>query len=301
MSMALACGRDPEPQPLHVALPDEDARNAITAPPVVATIGNLAGPESALYDPDQDVYFISNINGGILDRDSNGFISRVDARSLTVDLKWIESGRNGVALDGPRGMAIVGDTLYAADVAAVRKFDRRTGTPLGSIELPGATLINDLTTDGARVFVSDTGVIPAAGEAFAPTGTDAVWVIEHDQAHKIASGPDLHQPNGLLFDRGMLWVVPFEGNEIYRLTDGRRVVVSHLPAEQLDGIVRTSTGNLCVSSWKGMAVYCGSGSGAWHAILQTIPTPADLGYDTKRHLLLVPSSSSNRVTLHAVR
>ena len=279
---------------------DKEHRNAIKAPPAAQTISTgLAGPESVLYDPDQDVYFISNINGGLLDRDNNGFISRVNAQSLAVDLKWIEGGKNGLNLDGPKGMAIAGDTLYVSDVTAVRKFDRRTGAPKGEIPLPGATTINDLTTDGTRVWVSDTGIVPASGQTFFSSGTDAVWKIENDHATKIASGRDLKQPNGLAWVNGSLWVVTFGGAELYQLDGGARKNVAQTPRGQLDGLVGLPDGTFFITSWDGMAIYRGKG-GSFEPLLQAIPNPADIGYDTKRHLLLVPASSSNRVTLHPV-
>src|SRR4051812_28973995 len=40
-------------------------------------ISGLKHPESARYDPDLDVWFVSNINGNPLAKDNNGFISRV--------------------------------------------------------------------------------------------------------------------------------------------------------------------------------------------------------------------------------
>jgi hypothetical protein len=136
------------------------------APPALAVIGDLRTPESVLHDPKQDVYFITNVNGALLTADNNGFISRVDAKTMQVNLKWIDAGKNGIHLDAPKGMAIVGDTLYVSDIAGVRKFDRRTGAPTGLIALTGATLINDLTTDGTSVYASDTAVIPGPGTTF---------------------------------------------------------------------------------------------------------------------------------------
>ena len=172
------------------SMQDREERNEIKAPPAIASISSgLAGPESVLYDPEQDVYFISNINGGLLDKDNNGFISRVDANNLAVNLKWVEGGKNGVTLDGPKGMAIAGDTLYVSDVSAVRKFNRRTGAVEGEIALPGATTINDMTTDGKRVWVSDTAVVPASGGTFFASGTDAVWQIENDHARRSRAAP----------------------------------------------------------------------------------------------------------------
>jgi hypothetical protein len=270
-------------------------------PPAAGMITGLRGPESVLYDPQQDVYFISNINGGLLTVDNNGFISRVQADSLAVELKWVEGGKNGVTLDGPKGMAIVGEILYVADVEAVRKFDRRTGMPQGSIPLPGATLINDLTTDGRSVYVSDTGVRPAAGITFQATGTDAIWKIDGERAEKIAAGTELRQPNGLDFVSGTLRVVTFAGDELYALDGGKRKTLAHLPGGQLDGLVHLPDGRVAITSWLAKEVFVGNPGGPFAPLLAGVSAPADIGYDVKRHRLLLPSSTANQVTIHELR
>jgi sugar lactone lactonase YvrE len=269
-------------------------------PSALSVITNLAGPESVLHDPEQDVYFISNLNGGLLDIDGNGFISRVDPSTMQVNVRWIEGGKKGVKLDAPKGMAIAGADLYVSDVTAIRRFDRRTGEPRGEIALPGATLINDLTSDGTSVWASDTAVRPAPGSKFAATGTDAIWKITGGRAEKIASGVALNQPNGIDFHDGALWIVTFTGNELYRLDGDGKVQVRKLPRGQLDGLVHLQDGTPVVSSWLGTAIYRGSDDG-FTPVLTAVTTPADIGYDAKRRRLLVPRSALNQVTIHTVQ
>src|SRR5205807_742479 len=83
------------------------------------------------------------------------------------------------APDAPKGFAIVGDTLYVADITVVRRFDAKTGKQKDDIKIPGATFLNDLAADGAGgAWVSDTGM----DASFKPTGTDAIWHIGKDGA-----------------------------------------------------------------------------------------------------------------------
>jgi hypothetical protein len=271
------------------------------APPALATITRLRGPESALHDPQQDVYLITNLNGGLQTIDNNGFITRVDPGTMHVQLKWIEGGRDGVRLDAPKGMAIVGETLYVSDITAVRKFDRRTGRPLGEIALPGATLINDLTTDGNSVYVSDTGLRVGPGTRFYETGSDAIWRIANDRAEKIASGRELRHPNGLDSVDGELRAVTFGPNQLYRLAGGEPEIIGELPAGQLDGVVHLDDGSVVISSWRGEGIYRGKPGERFEAILTGIDAPADIGYDAKRKRLLLPSSGTNQVTIHGLR
>jgi hypothetical protein len=266
------------------------------APPAEAIITGLRGPESVLYDPEQDVYFISNINGQMLERDGNGFLSRVDAKTLAVNTKWVSKG-----LDGPKGMAIVGDTLYVSDITAVRKFDRRTGAPQGEIALPGATFINDLATDGTSVYASDTGIRTGPGTTFVETNTDAIWKIDGNAVRKIASGTALGHPNGLDFVNGKLWVVTFGSNEIYRLDGDHPADQAHLPWGQLDGLVHLADGSVVISSWHGNELFRGPAGGPFEPLLAGLDSPADMGYDAKRRRLLVPHTPGNQVTIHRVQ
>ena len=111
-----------------------------------------------------DVYLVSNINGSPLGADGNGFITRVAPDGTVTNLKWIDGESEVVTLNAPKGMAIIGDTLYVADITHVRFFHRDTGEPLGEIEIPGATFVNDLAAGrGGWLFVSDTDVSARTG------------------------------------------------------------------------------------------------------------------------------------------
>jgi hypothetical protein len=271
------------------------------APPAIAIITGLRAPESVLHDPEQDVYFISNINGQMLSVDGNGFISRVNAETLNVELKWIEGGRNGVSLDAPKGMAILGDTLYVTDINKVRKFDRRSGASRGDIEIANATFLNDLTTDGKSLYLSDTGIISGPGITFYDSGTAAIWKLTGDRPEKLAGGEELRQPNGLDYVGGKLRVVTFRGNELYELDGAKRSNIVKMPAGQLDGVTHLADGTAIVSSWKGNEIYrAGKGENA-KAILAGMDAAADLGYDVKRRRLLIPQPMANQVTIHSVQ
>jgi outer membrane protein assembly factor BamB len=275
-----------------------------TAPSTTAsqsnTLSGFATPESVLWDPDQDVYFVSNINGEPLAADDNGFISRINPNTLQIDLKWIDAAKPDIILNAPKGMAILGDDLYVADLSVVRKFDRKTGKPKGEIPIPGSTFLNDLASDGKAVYVSDTGM-KAGANGFVPSGTDAIWKITGDKPQKIASSPGaLKHPNGLAVVDGKLWAVSFGGNELYRIENGKKVYVNTLPTGSLDGLVHLADGTFLVSSWDGKAVYRGKDN-QFTVALANIDAPADIGYDTKRHRLLVPHFNENVVSIHEVK
>ena len=91
--------------------PAQEAETVLTGPPVVieVTDAGFSVPESMLHDGVADVYLVSNINGSALEADGNGFISRVAPSGEVLELKWIDGEAEGVTLNGPKGMAIVGD------------------------------------------------------------------------------------------------------------------------------------------------------------------------------------------------
>lgn len=256
-------------------------------------------PESVLYDADQDVYFVSNINGEPTAADDNGFISRINPDTLQIDLKWIDAAKPDILLNAPKGLGILGEDLYVADLTVVRKFNRKTGKPDGEIKIPGSTFLNDIASDGKSVYVTDSGM-KAGAKGFEPTGTDAVWKITNGKPEKIASGSDLNRPNGVEIADGKVWVVSFGANELYQVDKGKKTNVAKLPKGSLDGLVHMSDGSFLVSSWEGKAVYRGKES-AFQTIVDNVDSPADIGYDAKRHRLLIPHFMENVVTIHDVQ
>src|ERR1700719_5133530 len=80
------------------------------------TLTGFLAPESVLWDQDQDVYFVSNVNGDATAADDNGFISRINPDTLQIDLKWIDAAKPDILLNAPKGLGILGDNLYVADL-----------------------------------------------------------------------------------------------------------------------------------------------------------------------------------------
>ncbi len=289
-------GAPPESMPEAAAPPAPQQQHELR----VEGVG-FATPESVLYDSAADVYLVSNINGSPSDEDDNGFVSRLAPDGTLIELLWIDGQDEGVTLDAPKGMAIIGDTLYVADISRVRSFDRETGEPLGEIEIPGATFVNDLAAgrDG-WLLVSDSGVRFTA-DGVEDTGSAAVYVVSPEgDLQTVAAGEELERPNGVVdsIAHDGLVVVPFGGNMVYMLDeDGTRTDLAELPAGGLDGVVETPDGRLLVSSWGGGAIYAVNADGTVEAVAEDLPAPADIGYDPGRGELLVPLFNDNAIVL----
>jgi len=257
--------------------------------------GGFKTPESVLYDSVMDVYIVSNINGGASVKDDNGFLSRVRPDGTILELKWVDGAADSVTLNAPKGMGIKGDTLFVADIDAVRMFDRTTGHPMGSRPVRGATFLNDITVgpDGA-VYVSDTGVNPD----FSPNGTDAVYRFDaHGNAVPLARGRGLGGPNGIwAYDRGVL-VVTYLSGEVYVLDSlGHRTDIQKPPAGALDGVLLGPGGSLYASSWADSTVLAlEAGDDQWRPLVRGVPSPADFGYDARRTRIMIPIFTGDRI------
>lgn len=243
--------------------------------------------ESAFYYAADDVYLLSNFGtGGPTGVDDDGFISRVDAETGDiVELEWIKG-----TLSAPKGMTIVNDTLYVADVDAIELYDLQNGgAPLGQITFDDLTITfpNDVCAgDDGTVYMTDTGLNPD----FSSSGTDAVYRVDDGRLVPMVQGSDvLKGPNGCWVSDDGLLVVTFHSNEVLRISDDGEVTqVTTLPNGGLDGIV-SHAGVYYATSWEAGAVFQFDLNGG-RAIVAAddTPAPADLGYDSKRHRLVLP-------------
>jgi hypothetical protein len=280
-----ACGGDDA-----APAPSEDEPQGFA----VTDVG-FSTPESVLHDPEADVYLVSNIAGGPLDKDGNGFISRISPDGDVLDLRWIDGTSDGVTLNAPKGMAIQGSTLYVADIDCLRMFDRETGSPLGEACPSTAAFLNDVAPapDGSSVFFTDSGL----DASFASTGDDAVYRLGDDgRITVLVREAGLGAPNGVAVGSRGIFVVTFMSGEVFRLdAEGNRTDVMPPSERQLDGVEMMDDGGFLMSSWGDQAVYRVGGDGSVSTVLSGVEAPADIGLDRTRNRLLVPLFNANEV------
>jgi sugar lactone lactonase YvrE len=311
LAVLAACPPSERRAARNPSTPDSTAAAAPALPPpappapvatkVLAVTGFLT-PESVLHDTTQDIYFVSNINGSPTAKDNNGFISRVTPDGAVENLKFIEGGRNGITLNAPKGLALAGDTLWVADIDAVRAFNARTGTPIDSVSLSklGAVFLNDLVvTPTGALYITDTGIkFDDVGNVLHP-GPDRVFRIAPDHQVSVAvRGDTLGRPNGIALDPvgKRFIIVEFGGHSIlaWKPEDKAPRPIAKGPGG-FDGVV-VAGGRILVSSWNDSTV-ASYETGQEVKVVTGVPSPADIGYDAKRNRLLIPIFTGNRVEI----
>jgi sugar lactone lactonase YvrE len=255
------------------------------------------GPESVRYDPELDEFFVSNMTGYGSAQDHNGYIVRLSASNPDSAVILAQGGVNGVVLDAPKGLAIHGDTLWAADISALRAFDKRTGAPLATIDFAprGAVQLNDVAVgpDGT-LHVTDTGII-MSDKGTIHVGPDRIWVVGPNQSVSIAAeGTELHRPNGITWDPvGKRWIVlsfdPFDGMVMVNPQGRAKPQLIRTGQGQLDGVEALADGALLFTSGADSCIHL-LANGRDRPIIRAVPVPADIGIDTKRNRLAIPLS-----------
>ena len=284
-----------------------DAAPAATAPAAEPKkIGEIKvnAAEAVKYDPDQDVWFVASFGAGDpspMGKDNNGIISRYKSDGSPDSVGFIAGGRNGAVLNAPKGMAIAGDTLWVADIDAVRGFNRRTGAPLATVNVKGAKFLNDMTVgpDGA-LYLTDSGLGPDPKTGLGHTGPDRIYRIGADRKPTVAlQDSALAAPNGIAWDSAgrSFVIVPFFGQQLVRWSPGDSAVHPLATGKgQHDGVEPTGDGRLLVTSWADSSLNIVE-SGQYTRLAGGIPSPADLGWDPKTRRAAIPLLMAGRVEI----
>ena len=146
-------------------------------------------PESVIYDAANDRIIIGNMVAMGAEAGEDGYLSLVSPSGELLEEQW------ATGFQDPRGMAIVGDTLFVADNMGFHIVSLADGALTDTITLEGAAFPNDVTADAdGAVYVSD---------MFAQT----IW-RHADGETELWFGPDagLSYPNGLFAHDGQVIV-----------------------------------------------------------------------------------------------
>lgn len=252
---------------------------------LLVTLDGFEVPECALPDPARGVTYVSNIESEpdkYWEDDGAGFLSTITRDLQPGTRRWLDTGTTGI-IHSPKGMCLLEGILYFTDNSRVMRL------AAGGVEVlaEGFEKANDLATDGANIWVSDT----AAGKIFA---------LSPDGEKREIPAPD--GVNGITFDGERMFGVSWDLHEIYELDPGGEKeptafgLAGHFV--NLDGIEVLGDGSFLISDFKGNAVYVvGADRKSIHKLID-ITSPADIGIDRERGLLYVPRFMENKVSIY---
>jgi SMP-30/Gluconolactonase/LRE-like region len=293
---AAACTpKDSTPRDESGAVGDTTAGSAPAEAKRIATASGLSHPEAVRYDADLNLWFVANINGNPSAKDRNGFISRLKSDGSVDSLKFIESGKRGAILNAPKGMAIVGDTLWVADLDAVRAFNKRTGAPLTTVTLTGrAKFLNDIAVGPDGIYVTDSGL---EGEKLDHKGPDQIFRIANRKATVALTLKNLAAPNGITWDSaGSRFVIaPFGATSVVTWAPGDSAPTPLVEGKgQFDGIEPLGNERFLITTWADSSLDL-LANGQLTRLAGGLPSPADIGFDRKQGRVAVPLLLENRV------
>lgn len=262
----------------------------------LATIEGFQTPECVVVDPATGTAYVSNVarsgegdrRGSPWDEDRNGFISRLEPGGKLDALRW-QASTAEFRVDSPKGMCVLGDGLWVADVRRMLRLPTGGGRPAKAYPIAKAERLNDMVAEGSAVYVSDT----AAGKVyrFARQGRREIKAPEG--------------ANGITFHLGRMFGVSWTAHEIYQLDPaGEDEPQPFGLAEQfksLDGIEVLDDGTFLVSDFLGNRVAAiGPDRKSASTLIET-DTPADIGLDRQRSLLYVPCFLHDRVEVYELK
>ena len=243
----------------------------------------LLTPESVVYDKTRDVLFVSDMNLEPRGKDGNGFISKLGTDGKIIELRWVEG------LSSPKGLAVAGDTLYAADVDELVVIDINNGSIVRKVTIDGIKMLNDVTSapDGSLYVVdSDANKLYHYSN-----GKMTEWLTE-----------GINGPNGLLFDGNRLLLASM-GSDDFSTIDlaTKTVTVVTDSIDHADGIAYTGmAGYYLVSEWGGQ-IFIINPDYSKVSLLNTKKeeiNSADIAFIPEQNLLLVPTFFKNSVVAY---
>jgi hypothetical protein len=275
------------------------AITAVGATSGETTVTGFSFSESIIRNPATDRYLVSNTGNAPGAPAVPGFISSLKPNGQIAKYKWIDGANTNTPLNDPLGMTVYNNKLYVADVDYVRVFDANRGKHITDIHIPGVTGLNDITTVPGGVVVSDPGFDFATGT---PTGTAAIYRVDGstNQVTTLASGPQLNNPNGLLYEPGKgLLVAPTTSATILLvdITTGQVSNFATLPDVGYDGIAKVGN-SFYFSNPPSGHIYKTDLNGNNAVLFATYPGfTTDINADTTRNRLLIPELAASTVVI----
>lgn len=269
----------------------------------------FAAPESVTATVPGTRFFVSNIGAKLApaDHDGDGYISEINAQGRVVTARLLPAA-GAAPLHAPKGLAVVGNTLYAADIDRIVGFDLTSRRQSTDISFAGvnATFLNDVLAVGdTALLVSDSGqgrvyaLTLASGRirtlpGLAPGANGLAYDAAARTLYVATLGPGFNGQGQLL---ACAW--PATGPEA-------PFTALPVPPGFFDGLAVLPGGRLLYSDWVSLAaspavpgrltLYDPRTRQTTAVPLPAgLTSPADFYLDPRRQQVLIPSTLGNRV------
>ena len=243
----------------------------------------LKVPESVLFDADNKVLYVSNIEGTEpWAKDGKGSIAKVDLDGKILAAEWISG------LNSPKGMGLHKSKLYVADMTNIVVIDLKKGVIEKTIAVEEAGGLNDLSvgSDGV-LWVSD-------------SRNKKLYKVENDKPTIYLE--NLKGPNGVLMRGKDLYVLDAGG--MYAVNEDRTLtLVTEGMEGGTDGIENISGNDFLVSCWQG-SIWHINEKGEKQLLLDTKAekkNTADIGFDPATKIVYVPTFWKNSVVAYQLQ
>lgn len=246
----------------------------------------LKTPESVAVDQKNRVLYVSNVNENPWELDGNGFISKLDFDGNVIDINWTSE-----KMHGPKGMGVINDLLYVADIDAVLAIDTKTGKIKKRYPADANSGLNDISisSDG-KIFVSG-------------SNSNKIFTIKEDEL-VVFLEDDFERPNGLLAENDRLLTLTSGCSKLYEMgyeNPEKTELASDLGHG--DGIVKTDDGTYILSDWSGR-IFAMNKNNNVTTLSDTRDAEinaADIAFLPEKQLLLVPTFFDNRVVAYKIK
>jgi sugar lactone lactonase YvrE len=253
-------------------------------------------PESVIYDKENDVLYVSNMQDDPFKKDKNGFISKVDLDGNILKLKWVKG------LNAPKGLAISKGKLYVGDVDQLVEIDIKKGKVSNKYDAIGAALLNDVAADTkGNIYVSD-------------TFTDTIYRLNtFGQLTKWLYSPKLQAPNGLHYEKGQLivgsWGHPTDGwsaaevghlKTISLKTKKIKSLGSGKAVGNLDGVESDGKGAYYVADWVGGKLLHIQRNGYFKEVLKLSQGVADHEIIHDKNIIIIPMMLEGKLITYKI-
>lgn len=275
---------------------------------VVAAEGGLELPESVVEDHETGAIYCSNIGGSqapsgevVLAKDGNGFISKLNADGTVAELRWLPQAGDP-ALNGPKGLCIMGTVLWVADIDRVVAYDLETGKQASEFSLidKNVTFANDLVEVDGDLLLTDS----LGDQVVQLTGADRGAIKDAEVVEKGVFGG----VNGITTDgKGSVYLATFpmgtmpkEGGMVRSFRFGESMDNRSklgFAVGLWDGVAVAGDGTVYASDWGTSGVWKQAPAGKPEQIAKDLNGPADFCLLKDGSALLVPEMAANRVTV----